>query len=88
MTFCYVHQPSCFPVLASRGVGGGGVLPHKRLMGMCRWMGPHFHDWIDYNRVAFSIELLERGRTFSDFLGFFQLRDPTRVKHRPEAIHL
>ena len=25
----------------------GGVLPYKRLMGMCRWMGSHFHDWID-----------------------------------------
>ena len=21
---------------------GGGVLPYKRLMGMCRWMGSHF----------------------------------------------
>ena len=21
-------------------------------MGMYHWMGPHFHDWIDYNRVA------------------------------------
>ena len=42
------------------------ALPHKRLMGMCRWMGSHFHDWIDYNGVAFSIELL--GLTFSDFL--------------------
>ena len=29
-----------------------GVLPYKRLMGMCRWMGPHFHDRIDYNGVA------------------------------------
>ena len=37
---------------------------------MCRWMGSHFHDWIDRNGVAFSIELLEsRGRTFSDFWG-------------------
>ena len=26
---------------------GGGVLPYKRLMGMCRWMGSHFHDRID-----------------------------------------
>ena len=26
---------------------------------MCRWMGSHFHYWIDYNGVAFSIELLE-----------------------------
>ena len=52
-----------------RKPGGGGVLPYKRLMGMCCWMGSHFHDWIDYNGVAFSIELLEWGRTFSDFLG-------------------
>ena len=35
--------------------GGVGVLPYKRLMGMC-WMGSHFHDSIDYNGVAFSIE--------------------------------
>ena len=48
---------------------GGGVLPYKRLMGMCHWMGSHFHDWSDYNGVAFSIELLEWGRTFSDFWG-------------------
>ena len=49
--------------------GGGGVLPYKRLLGMCRWMGSHFHDWIDYNGVAFLVELLEWGRTFSGFLG-------------------
>ena len=48
---------------------GGGVLPSNRLMGMCRWMGSHFHDWIDYNGVAFSIELLEWGRIFSGFRG-------------------
>ena len=40
-------------------------------MGMCRRMGSHFHDWIDYNGVAFSTELLELGRTFSYFLGPF-----------------
>ena len=34
---------------------------------MCRLMGSHFHDWIDYNGVAFSIELLEWGSTS----GFF-----------------
>ena len=34
---------------------------------MCRWMGSNFHAWIDYHGVAFSIELLEWGRTFSDF---------------------
>ena len=32
-------------------------------------MGSHVHDWVDYNGVAFSIELLEWGSTFSDFLG-------------------
>ena len=50
-------------------LGRPGALPYKRLMGMCRWMGSHFHDWIDYNGVAFSKELLEWGRTFSDFWG-------------------
>ena len=51
------------------GWEGGGVLSYKRLLGMCRWMGSHFHDWSDYNGVAFSIELLEWGRKFSDFWG-------------------
>ena len=47
---------------------GGGIPPYKRPIGMCRWMGSHLnHDWIDYNVVAFSIELLEWGRTFFDF---------------------
>ena len=36
---------------------------------MCRWMVPHFLDWIDYHGVTVSIELLEWGRTFSNFLG-------------------
>ena len=49
------------------GRGGGWVLPYKRLMGMCRWMGSHYHDWSDYNGVAFSIELLEWGCKYSDF---------------------
>ena len=44
-----------------------GVLPSNNLMGMCRWMGSHFHDWVDYNGVAFSIELQEWGRIFSGF---------------------
>ena len=37
----------------------GGICPSNRLMGMCRWLGLHFHDWIDYNGVAFLLELLE-----------------------------
>ena len=31
--------------------GGGGLFSYKRLLGMCRWMGSHFHDWIDYKGV-------------------------------------
>ena len=50
-------------------VRGGRSLPYKRVIGMSRWMGSHFHDWIDYNGVAFSIALLEWGRTFSDVWG-------------------
>ena len=53
-------MPVCIP---------GGALPSNRLMGMCLWMGLHFHGWIDYDGVAFSIELLEWGRTFSGFGG-------------------
>ena len=48
---------------------GEGILPSKRLLGMCRWMGSHFHNWTDYNGVTFLVELLEWGRTFSGFLG-------------------
>ena len=48
---------------------GGGVLPYNRLQGMCCWMGSHFHDWTDYNGVAFLVELLEWDRTISGFLG-------------------
>ena len=36
---------------------------------MCQWMGSRFHDWIDYNGLAFSIELLQLGRTLSDVFG-------------------
>ena len=50
--------------------GGRGQLPYKRLMGMCRWMGPHFHDWIDYNVMGSHFQkLLEWGRSFSNFRG-------------------
>ena len=49
--------------------GTEGVLPYNRLMGMCRCMGSHFHDWSDYSGVTFLIELLLWGRTFSHFGG-------------------
>ena len=35
--------------------GAGGKLPYKRLIGMWRWMGSHFHEWSVYNGVAFSM---------------------------------
>ena len=50
-------------------MGGGGVLPYKRLLEMCRWVGLYFHNWIDYNGVTFSVELLESDHTFLGFLG-------------------
>ena len=52
-----------------RGVEGGWELPSNRVMGMCRWIGSHFHDWIDNNGVAFLVELLKWGRTLSGFFG-------------------
>ena len=33
--------------------GGGGVLSSRRLKGMFRWMGSHFHNWIGYYGVEF-----------------------------------
>ena len=47
----------------------GSALLYKRPMRMCRWMGSHFHDWIDYIGVAFSVELLEWVENFLIFLG-------------------
>lgn len=35
---------------------------------MWRWIGSHFPNWIVYNGVAFSIDVLEWGRTFFGFL--------------------
>ena len=64
--FYYQRESNDRNVLSqSAGIGhsGGEVLPYKRLMGMRRWMGAHFHLWIDY----FIGVLLEWGRTFSDF---------------------
>ena len=45
------------------------MLLSKRLLGMCRWMGSHFHNWTDYRGATFSVELLEWSRKFSGFLG-------------------
>ena len=45
-----------------------GVLPYKSQMEMCHWMGSHFHDWSDYNEVAFSI-VTRMGSQILGFLG-------------------
>ena len=58
-----------FPDFTWVPLSSAGVLPSKRLLGMCRWMGSHFHNWTDYNGVTFLVELLEWGRKFSGFLG-------------------
>ena len=70
MGFYRVHSwQQRLGIICPGGGGGRGVLPYRRLMEMYRWMGSHFHDSIDYNGVAFSIELLEWGHIFSDFGG-------------------
>ena len=35
-------------------------------MGICRWMGSHFHDWIDFYVVAFSTELIYGKQTYQN----------------------
>ena len=50
-------------------------------------MGSHFHNWIEYNGVAFPIELLEWGRTFSDFLGVRQFFICLRLTNVPECLY-
>ena len=64
-----------------------GVFPYKRLLGMCRWMGSHFHDWIDYNGVAFSMELLEWALTFSDFWDKKVQSSYLRLANVPECLY-
>ena len=62
-------MPNVITNLEQTAIGFRRVLPSNRLMGMCRWMVSHLHDWIDYNGVAFSLGLLEWDRTFSGFGG-------------------
>ena len=58
LTLCFAFIPSETDIKQIRLEPGG--LSFKRLLGMCRWMGSHFHDRSDYNGVAFSIELLDK----------------------------
>ena len=51
---------------------------------MCRWMGSHFHGGINYNVVAFLLELLEWDRTFS---GFGNIQVGTDLKMGRFSLH-
>ena len=42
-------------------------------------MGSYFHNWIDYNGVAFSIELLEWGHQLH---GYWRLENSDRYRCR------
>ena len=53
---------------------GGGALPSNGLLGMCRWMGSHFHDSTDYNGVAFSSIFNRVTRMGSHFFGTLRIR--------------
>ena len=50
---------------------------------MCRWIGLHFHSWIDYDRVAFSLELSEWDHTVLGF-GGSENSGRYRLKNREE----
>ena len=41
--------------------GGEGVLPYERPVGMCCWMGSHFHDWIEYDGAVFFNTVTQNG---------------------------
>ena len=57
----------------------GGELPINGLMGMCRWMGSHFHDWTDYNGVAFSSIFYRVTRMGSHFCGILRVRNSGKL---------
>ena len=48
--------------------------PSNGLLGMCRWMGLHFHNWADYNGVAFSGVYSRLTRMGLQFFGTLRLR--------------
>ena len=52
----------------------GGVLPSNGLLGMCCWMGLHFHDLTDYNGVVFSSIFNRVTRMGSHIFGTWRVR--------------
>ena len=57
----YINITSCYPGMM-REVGG--VLCSNSLFGMCHWMGLHFHNWTDYNKVEFNTVTWMGSHTF------------------------
>ena len=51
---------------------GGGALPNNGLLGMCGWMGSHFHDWTDYNGVGLSACIFNRVTRMGSHLVFLE----------------
>ena len=71
-TTLYQNRPQLnkFAFGTRPGGGGAGLLLYNGLMGMCRWMGSHFHDWIDNNGVPFSIVTRMGSHIFGFFAGY------------------
>ena len=59
---------TCLPSALTQSSLLEAVLPYKKLMGMCRWMGSHFHDWIDYKWGGIFNRVTRMG---SHIFGFF-----------------
>ena len=72
-SFFRITVPECIVSLRSIQMDaarwrGGNLQVKQYCMGICRWMGSHFHNWTEYNEVTFLVELLKWGRKFSRFL--------------------
>ena len=49
----------------------GGELPINGLMGMCRWMGSHFHDRVDYKEGCIFNRVPDRVTTMGSQMSGF-----------------
>ena len=49
--------------------GVGELLCSNSLFGMCHWMGLHFHNWTDYNKVEFIYSYMNGVTHIWDFGG-------------------
>ena len=55
---------------------------------MCRWFGLYFHDWVDYNGVAFLMESLEWGMGSHNFFIFWKGSSSyLRLANAPEFLY-